>query len=266
MNHSQELIDQVTRVVRTRKTYVRYERSQSNQAGSSTKLARRTRLLIATSMLIVTTVVIVVVVSGSSQYAKMTGTPAQIRATKRVFLAANILVENLGAPTPSSESTSTWLLTSHLISKDRSGVVGAQYPWIDRSGRINVVSQRRAERERFDQGRVISTIFGDGAKNDTVAEMNQIIDGEVGAQPRISAPGGAEIVKWLKVHVDGTSAQLEADVNVWEAVLELNSQGGKYRLTRSLNLNQVDVFATLKFSVGRWSVVSFNQAPWQQAT
>ncbi len=230
------------------------------------RLSRGRRLLIAASLLIVIAVVSIIVSSGSSHYAKVIGTAAQIRATEQTFLAANILIENLGAITPPAESTRIWLLTSHPISRDGKGVTGAEYPWIERSAKINVVSPSRAKRERIAQTQVIASIFGDGAKNDTVAEMEQIVDGEIGSNPHISAPGGATIVKWLKVHVEGTTAQLEADINVWESLVVLSHANGGYRLIRSLNLNQVDAFATLRLAGGHWSVILFDQAPWQQAT
>ncbi len=245
---------------------MRYERSQSGPAGAHQRLSRRARLLIALATLLAVVVVVIVVNSGSSRYAEVTGTTAQIRATQRVFLEANILVENLGAFTPRSESTSNWLLTSHRVSTDHRGVVGSEFPWISGTGTINAISGVRAHNERTSQERVIASIFGGRARNDAIAEMNQIIDGELASPPRISAPGGAAIVKWLKLHVVGDTAQLEADVSVWEATLDLNGQDGRYRLIRGLNLNQVDAFATLKFSGGTWSVVAFNQAPWQQAT
>ncbi|HUY07293.1 MAG TPA: hypothetical protein VMU99_08550 [Acidimicrobiales bacterium] len=248
------------------KIHVRYERSQSDHAGSRPHLAPRTRALITAATLMVIIVIVVVVNSGSSQYAKTTGTPSQIRATERAFLLANILVENLGALTPSSETTSSWLLTSHPITKDRQGVVAAEYEWIDRTGRFNVVTLARALRERAAQQRVISSIFDGTAKGDIVSEMNQIIDSEMGSHPHVSAPGGAKIVKWLKVHMHGITADLEADVNVWESTLVLGKIDGRYVLSRSLDLNQVDASATLRFSAKRWRVVSFNQAPWQQAT
>lgn len=245
---------------------MRYERSLSNQVGPRSHLSRRARLLIAVVTAIAVVVAIVIVNSGSSQYAKVTGTPAQIRATERTMLAANIVIENLGAPTPSSQSTAMWLLTSHPIAKDHNGVVAPTYPWIDPVGKLNVISRGRANRERLAQGRVIGSIFGGGARADALAEMNQVIDGEVGDHPRISAPGGAAIVKWLKVHIDGTSAQLEADVNVWVSMLTLHQRAGRSGMTQGLNANQVDAFATLKYSNGHWIVVTFNQAPWQQAT
>ena len=266
MDQSHWSVGSRTRLKRTEKNYVRYERSQSTQIGTRRNLSRRARAFVVLTSLVAAVIVIAVVSSGSSRYAKVTGTAEQIRSTQHVFLEANILVENLGAFTPTSGSTSTWLLTSHPISKDRRGVVGAQFPWINGTGTINVVSATRERSERIAQREVIASIFGNGAKNDALAEMNQIINGEEGALPLISASGGAEIVKWLKVQVNGTTAHLEADVNVWEASLELNLRGGRYRLTRGLNLNQVDAFATMKLSAGRWKVVSFNQAPWQQAT
>ncbi len=223
-------------------------------------------MLIAVAALIVVVVVAVVVGSGSSRYARVTGTAEQIRATQHVFLEANILVENLGAFTPPDESTADWLLTSHPVSKGHRGVDSAQYPWIRSSGSINVVSMARANGERIAQQRVITSVFGSGARGDDVAEMTHVIDSETGVSPRISAPGGAEIVKWLKVQINGTTAQLEADVNVWEGSLNLIVQSGRYRLVSGLDLNQVDASATLRFTAGLWRVVSFDQAPWQQAT
>jgi hypothetical protein len=196
----------------------------------------------------------------------VTGTTTDVRATEQSFLAANVLIENLGAPAPKGIFISSWMLKSHLISPNHLSVIAQRYPWISASGRFNPMSPQLAHLLTAAQLAVISQYFGGQAKSDTTLELRQIVANEIGSHPNISAPGGASIVKWLRVNVIGNVAYLEADVNVWESTPNLVRIGAKAILEPNLNSNQVDSLATLRRVGSRWHITSFNQAPWQQAT
>lgn len=244
---------------------MRYERS-SNQVQGTARLSLRARLLVSCVFAVVVAVVAYLVMDGANSYAKVSGAPSDVRATERVFLEANIAIENLGAPDPRGVNGASWILASHPISADRRGVVSPNYPWIDRSGYLNALTNVDLDRLERAQSKTVGAVFAGGARRDTVAELHQIIGAEVGSQPRISAPGGAAIVKWLKVQVHGSRAELEADVNVWESTPSVQRVSGRYVIVRSLNANQIDAIATLQRTHAGWVVVALSQAPWQQAT
>ena len=245
---------------------MRYERSIGARTVSLPFLSPRTRLAIVSGLLAVVGVIIYLVSSGASDYAKVTGPPKDVRATERSFIAANVLIENLGAPAPKQTSVYSFILRSHPISPDHRGVEAESYPWIGATGRIVRLSAVSASRLVLAQAAVISQFFAGQAKSDVISELDQIVGGETRVNPTISGPGGASIVKWLRVKVNGNTAQLEADVNIWESVPSLDRASGTPHLSSSLNANQVDASATLERRGNRWLVTSFNQAPWQEAT
>jgi hypothetical protein len=205
--------------------------------------------------------------SRANTYALTTGSPAQIKATKQIFFNANVLIENLGAPAPQNVPMRSWLLSSHALTKSGQEVVAPTFPWILTSGGFDPLSATEAKVLVAAQAQVVDQIFAGQARTQTVAELRQTVDEEVGLAPQISAPGGASVVKWLRVNVAKGVAHLEADIKVWVSTPTLRKTGpGRYELVPIVNDSQVDALATLSLNGSRWTVTSFNQAPWQQAT
>jgi hypothetical protein len=203
---------------------------------------------------------------GSDHFAAVTGSPSDVKATEQVFLAASVLIDNLGSPVPPPQLTAHWLLTSHPIARGGNDVVASDYRWIDGNGHFVPLSANNGAVLQRSQAEVIARLFYGDAKNQTDAELTQVINEESGQSPKISGPGGASIVSWLRVNIVHNVATLEAHVNVWESTPTLQRRGSRADLVTQVNTSQVDALASMRRIGSHWMVTMMNQGPWQQAT
>ena len=246
---------------------MRYERTGSDQRTDTRRLSRRATLLLALFVAGVVSLIVVLVQGGSNTYARVEGSPQEIRAVESNFLKANNAVENLAAPQPVDLAASSWLFSAHPLAHAGNRVIAPAGPWISPSGHFVALTSTAGRAIVNAQSTALRTIFSGAALAQVLTELDQGVSGELGRSPQISGAGGARIDSWLRVSVTGSVAHLEADVDVWVATPTLSALGGgRATLLPSVNANRLDVFATMVHRQGGWRIISFNQAPWQQAT
>lgn len=243
---------------------MRYERASAGWGQSTVRLSPRRRwlvgLVVAGAMAIGTWAA----VAGSQSYARVRGSAPAIRAAKAAFLRANLIAQNLGARPPVGTDELKWLEAAHPDSATAS-VAEESSAWLPSGDRPGFLSATGGAKLYAAQSRVVEAAFAGKARDQTLAVLRQVTGAETGQHPHLAAPGGAKVRNWLRVDVTAKSGHLEADVDVWESTVTLFELPRPHLVATQVR-NRLDVLATLRFSGGRWSVIAFNQLPWQQAT
>ncbi len=249
---------------------MRYERASAGQRSWPIWFTKPRRRLFLIAVVVILAVSTFFVSKGSDHFAAVTGSRSDVKATEQVFLAASVLIDNLGSPVPPPQLTAHWLLTSHPIARGGNDVVASHYPWIDGNGHFVPLSPSKAAALQRAQANVIRRLFAgrrpEGALPQTLDELAQVIHEESGRNPTLSGPGGASIVSWLRVTIVHDVATLEAHVNVWESTPTLKKHGSQDDLVTQVNTSQVDALASMKRIGSHWMITKLSQGPWQQAT
>lgn len=191
-------------------------------------------------------------------------------AVKAQFLAANALLQNLGAPAPVGVTSSDWP-THSFARRERDGkalgVAVQEHRWLDASGHPQALSAQAAGALIQEQSRLAQSLFVGASYREVSGQLASLVQAERASPPTPSSPGGVQVLQWLSLKLEARTAKAEALLEEWDQRDSFAlSASGRSVLVSSLDTGEVDATATLVELNGHWLVSSLNKAPWQEAT
>lgn len=244
---------------------MRYERRGTDVSSKPPWSTRRRRITALSSAIVVAMAGVIVGVNLARGPHKV----VVIEAIAKPYLAANILIQNLGSPAPQGVTSSSWAIVGD-------GLVGAtttsphlavaERKWIDASGKVVQLPRAQGAAIVANQRQLAASIMTGELLSTTEHQINQVVRAEYGSHPTISSPGGGAIVGWYSIAQNGATASVDATVNIWVQVDELVNTPSGLRISSLINQAEIEGRATLVRSHGVWKVATLNQVPYQQAT
>lgn len=243
---------------------MRYERRGIEVAQKTPRSLRQRRLMALGT-------VVVVAVAGAFLGLNLSKGPHRvvvIQGIAKPYLAANILIQNLGSPAPRGVTSPSWAIegdallgpssSPHLALKERA--------WMGRSGELVPLSSSEVTTILLTQRRLANSVMTGHLLQTTNQQLGQLVDGEQKSRPQISSPGGGSIVTWYSITPRGDTATVDATVEIWEQVDEVVNTPSGLRIRSSINQAEIEGKATLVRTHGTWRVATLDQQPYQQAT
>ena len=176
-------------------------------------------------------------------------------AVKHVFVAANVLEQNLGAVAPAGRSAASagrFALVSHSRSRDPLVPV--------------VLTPAAAKPLLAGQRWAIGAVFSGPLAATEQHVLSSLVAGELGPAGVPVGSGGASVRKWLSVSVAGREARAEALVDRWQVHFAVRTHSGRRRLVATWAHEEIDALAKLVRTGAGWRVVAISEAPWQEPT
>jgi hypothetical protein len=192
-----------------------------------------------------------------------------IDAIAKPYLAANILIQNLGSPTPQGVTSTSWAVVGDGLlgaATTSPHLAVAERKWVDASGKVVPLPRAEGAAIVANQRELAASIMTGELLSTTDHEIDQLVRNEYGSHPTISSPGGGAIVGWYSIAQHGATASVDATVNIWVQVDELVNTPSGFRVSSSINQAEIEGRATLVRSHGIWKVATLHQLPYQQAT
>lgn len=177
------------------------------------------------------------------------------RAVQHVFVAANVLEQNLGASAPAGASASAegrFALVSH--------------PRADHPPIPAALTPAQAEHLAAGQRSAIGAVFAGRQAAAEERALRRLVASELGPGAVPVGSGGASVHRWLSVSVAGETARAEALVDRWELRFARRPGAGRGRLVTTWAHEEIDALAHLVRTASGWRVVALAEAPWQEPT
>src|ERR1019366_8514203 len=141
-----------------------------------------------------------------------------IDALARPYLAANALIQSLGAPSPAGISSVTWAFAGDGLVHASSVPILAisERRWLDSKGQLIPLTPREGASITTAQRSLAASVMTGTLLASTEQQLRSIVQGEFGSRPHISSPGGASIATWYSMTEHGDTASVDAAVYTWE--------------------------------------------------
>lgn len=242
------------------------------RAGGSERPASSRRLrviaIVAAAVLVLGTLggIVASTVESGSRPAIERGPAAT--SVRRALLEAMAVVSSLGAPAPRGESGTQWAARGDALVAGASDphLAVPEHSWLGAGGRPAPLDAAALSALSAGYRALLAANFTGSLLGEEESQLRAILSGEGRDPPRISSPGGASLVGLLDLHVRGTTATIEADVEVWSQLDSWQDRAGREVLGHSMSVGEVDAHATLRLAGGRWRLVALATPPYQEPT
>ncbi len=204
---------------------------------------------------------------------------AKEAAVKQVFLEAQVLGENEGAPAPAGLAKSAdWAVHGDSLVHTKNGdrLENPGHSWVDDSGHVlglsaaevaQITSQQDAEADAIlAPGKIrtnyLNAINGWAKKGGELVSSMSPADA-VSAINSVGPVGGAEVVKWESIDIAGTTASVHAVMKIWNENDQATLDGqGNLHVATEVASGYGDSYATLQETPsGTWQIVSMDTEP-----